>query len=202
MAVLLGGTESIRDCYVNSAVDRVWHIVKGDLTEWSITNGGTEFLPKKRLLIGTPGIGKLMAAGSYLLYELLQYDVEKLQGVAYLLADRAFLFDKTTRTMSEYMGEPETLNTVGNLSDRGVRGYIIYDVAEKGRQPSIGLPCKGWGMILVTSPNINNYQGWASHVSAGQISINCPDKNDVKAMCAWAKHDANAREQEKYWKMV
>ncbi|RNC45725.1 retrotransposon hot spot (RHS) protein [Trypanosoma cruzi] len=61
------GTESIRDCYVNSAVDRVWHIVKGDLTEWSISNGGTEFSPKKRLLIGTPGIGKSMAAGSHLL---------------------------------------------------------------------------------------------------------------------------------------
>ncbi|PWU99911.1 putative retrotransposon hot spot protein (RHS) [Trypanosoma cruzi] len=77
------GVESTRGCYVNCEVDRVWQIVKGDLTEFFCTHGRTDFTPKRRQLIGTPGIGKSMAAGSYLLYQLLQYDVEKLQVAAY-----------------------------------------------------------------------------------------------------------------------
>ncbi|EKF32104.1 retrotransposon hot spot (RHS) protein, putative, partial [Trypanosoma cruzi marinkellei] len=89
------GSEFIRDCHVNCEVERVWQTVKRDLTEWLITNGGTYFEPKKRLLIGTPGIGKSMNAGSYLLYQLLHYDTKHLQMVLYVIKDRIFLFDKT-----------------------------------------------------------------------------------------------------------
>ncbi|RNC36455.1 retrotransposon hot spot protein (RHS) [Trypanosoma cruzi] len=74
---------STRDCYVNCEVDRVWQIVKGDLTEWLSSHGRTDFTPKRRVLIGTPGIGKSMNAGSCLLYQLLQYDVEKLPVAVY-----------------------------------------------------------------------------------------------------------------------
>ncbi|RNC37895.1 retrotransposon hot spot protein (RHS) [Trypanosoma cruzi] len=77
------GAESTRGCYVNCEVDRVWQIVSGGLTEWFSSHGRTDFKPKRRLLIGTPGIGKSMAAGSYLLCQLLQYDVEKLPVAAY-----------------------------------------------------------------------------------------------------------------------
>ncbi|RNC32627.1 retrotransposon hot spot (RHS) protein [Trypanosoma cruzi] len=77
------GAESTRGCYVNCEVERVWQIVSGDLTEWFSPDAGDYFTPKRRLLIGTPGIGKSMAAGSYLLYQLLQYDVEKLPVAAY-----------------------------------------------------------------------------------------------------------------------
>ncbi|RNC52888.1 retrotransposon hot spot (RHS) protein [Trypanosoma cruzi] len=62
-----GLNEFIHDCYVNCEVERVWQIVKGDLTELFSTDGRTDFTPKRRVLIGTPGIGKSMAAGSYLL---------------------------------------------------------------------------------------------------------------------------------------
>ncbi|EKG02168.1 retrotransposon hot spot (RHS) protein, putative, partial [Trypanosoma cruzi] len=55
--------KSTRDCYVNCEVERVWQIVKGDLTEWFSSHGRTDFKPKRRLLIGTPGIGKSMGAG-------------------------------------------------------------------------------------------------------------------------------------------
>ncbi|EKG07272.1 retrotransposon hot spot (RHS) protein, putative, partial [Trypanosoma cruzi] len=72
------GTEHIFDCCVNSEVERVWQFVKRDLTEWFSSYGKAVFSPKKRVLIGTPGIGKSMNAGSYLLYQLLHYDVEKL----------------------------------------------------------------------------------------------------------------------------
>ncbi|PWU93870.1 putative retrotransposon hot spot (RHS) protein [Trypanosoma cruzi] len=44
--------KSTRDCYVNCEVERVWRIVKDDLTEFFGTHGGTEFTPKRRLLIG------------------------------------------------------------------------------------------------------------------------------------------------------
>ncbi|EKG00621.1 retrotransposon hot spot (RHS) protein, putative, partial [Trypanosoma cruzi] len=76
-------SKPILDCYVNCEVDRVWQIVKGDLTEWFSSHGESDFTPERRVLIGMPGIGKSMNAGSYLLYQLLHYDVKKLQVVAY-----------------------------------------------------------------------------------------------------------------------
>ncbi|RNC52529.1 retrotransposon hot spot (RHS) protein, partial [Trypanosoma cruzi] len=113
------GVESTRDCYVNCEVERVWQIVKGDLTAWFSTHRGTDFTPERRVLVGTPGIGKSMAAGSYLLYQLLQYDVNKLQMVVYFIADRTFLFDKTSRTVSTYMGDFSNASVAWIMSDRG-----------------------------------------------------------------------------------
>ncbi|PWU82965.1 putative retrotransposon hot spot (RHS) protein [Trypanosoma cruzi] len=57
------GVESTRDCYVNCEVERVWQIVKGDLTKWSSSHGKADFTPERRVLVGTPGIGKSMNAG-------------------------------------------------------------------------------------------------------------------------------------------
>ncbi|PWU95732.1 putative retrotransposon hot spot protein (RHS,) [Trypanosoma cruzi] len=95
-----------KDVFVNCEVERVWQIVKGDLTAWFSPHGGTDFTPERRVLIGTPGIGKSMAADSYLLYQLLHYDAEKLQMVAYRIAERTFLFDKTSRTVPAYGTTP------------------------------------------------------------------------------------------------
>ncbi|RNE99234.1 putative retrotransposon hot spot (RHS) protein, partial [Trypanosoma cruzi] len=64
--------KSTRDCYVNCEVERVWQIVKSDLTEWFNSHGKNKHSSNKHVLIGTPGIGKSMAAGSYILYQLLQ----------------------------------------------------------------------------------------------------------------------------------
>ncbi|RNC58632.1 retrotransposon hot spot protein (RHS), partial [Trypanosoma cruzi] len=72
-----------KDVFVNCEVERLWQTVKGDLTAWFSPHGGTDFTPERRVLIGTPGIGKSMNAGSYLLYQLLHYDVEKLQVVVH-----------------------------------------------------------------------------------------------------------------------
>ncbi|PWV05432.1 putative retrotransposon hot spot protein (RHS) [Trypanosoma cruzi] len=74
--------EFTRDCHVNCEVERVWQIVRNDLTEWFSPHRGTDCTPERRVLVGTPGIGKSMGAGSYLLYQLLHCDVEKLQVVA------------------------------------------------------------------------------------------------------------------------
>ncbi|ESS61695.1 retrotransposon hot spot (RHS) protein [Trypanosoma cruzi] len=50
--------ESLPYCYVNCEVERVWQIVEHYLNEWFSIHGETDFKPKRRLLIGTPGIGK------------------------------------------------------------------------------------------------------------------------------------------------
>ncbi|RNC41770.1 retrotransposon hot spot (RHS) protein [Trypanosoma cruzi] len=87
MAVLVGGTEPIFDCHVNCEVERVWQIVKGDVTELFNSRPEEHFKPHPRVMIGTPGIGKSMNAGSYLIYQLLHYDAEQLQVVFYCLGD-------------------------------------------------------------------------------------------------------------------
>ncbi|EAN97802.1 putative retrotransposon hot spot protein (RHS) [Trypanosoma cruzi] len=194
--------DSIRDCYVNCEVERVWNIVKRDLTEFFGTHSGTYFTTDRSVFIGTPGMGKSMNAGSYLLYQLLHHDAEQLPMVAYFIGNRTFLFDKIAKTVSVYMGEGSILRIVDGLSRRGVKGYIIYDVALKGHQPSTGLPCKGWGMIVVTSPNRNDYEWWAKQMRAEEFVINCPEENDVRAMCAWMKRNQIPQEQAEYWEEV
>ncbi|RNF00403.1 retrotransposon hot spot (RHS) protein [Trypanosoma cruzi] len=179
------GSEHIRDCCVNCEVDRAWQIVLDDLTKWFSPHGVTDFSPEKRVLIGTPGIGKSMNAGSYLLYQLLHYDAEKLPMVAYVIKNSVYLFDNTKKTVSDFGGEDAFVDLLKDFTLRGVKGYIIYDVAEQGRGPHPGLPFTEWGMIVVTSPNVNNFKGWMSQNGAMGIAMNCPDESDVKAMCVW-----------------
>ncbi|PWU85261.1 putative retrotransposon hot spot protein (RHS) [Trypanosoma cruzi] len=89
--------KSTRYCYVNCEVERVWQVVKGDLTKWFNSLPEEHFTPIPHALIGTPGIGKSLAAGSYLLYQLLHYDVRKLPLVAYVIKNSIYLFDKTKK---------------------------------------------------------------------------------------------------------
>ncbi|KAF8285139.1 putative retrotransposon hot spot (RHS) protein, partial [Trypanosoma cruzi] len=196
------GVESTRDCYVNCEVERVWQIVKGDLTEWSSSHGKADFTSGRRVLIGTPGIGKSMAAGSYLLYQLLQYDVKKLQMVVYFIADRTFLFDKTSRTVSTYKGDFSNASFVRSLSDRGMKGYIIHDLAEPDDAPSDDLPPRGWGMVLASPPFESNYKEWVKRSDAKKMVMDCPGESDVKAMCVWMRRHQPVREQAEYWKVV
>ncbi|RNC39904.1 retrotransposon hot spot (RHS) protein, partial [Trypanosoma cruzi] len=140
--------------------------------------------------------------GSYLLYQLLHYDVEQLPMVVYFIANLTFLFDKTAKMVSLYTNEASILRILDGLPDRGFKGHIIYDVAMKGHQPSIGLPCKGWGMIVVTPPDKNNHEWWAKQMGAEEFIINCPEENDVRAMCIWMKRNRPLQEQAEYWKEV
>ncbi|PWU97889.1 putative retrotransposon hot spot (RHS) protein [Trypanosoma cruzi] len=195
------GTEHIFDCCVNCEVDRVWQIVKGDLTEWFSPHRRTLFSPKKRVLIGTPGIGKSMNAGSYLLYQLLHYDAEKLPMVAYIIKNSVYLFDKTKKSVLDLRSEYAFVDLLKDFTRSGVKGYVIYDFAELERGPHPGLPFTLWGMILVTPPEINNFQGWMDQNGAMRIAMNCPDESDVRALCVWMKHN-EPREQGEYWKQV
>ncbi|EAN81731.1 retrotransposon hot spot (RHS) protein, putative, partial [Trypanosoma cruzi] len=192
------------DFFINCEVDRVWQIVLDDLTEWFSNSDLTlNSSPVRRVLIGTPGIGKSMAAGSYLLYQLLHYDVEKLQVVVHCFGETMYVFDKTTETVTKYMGNKTSKSVLGGLRQRGMKGYIIYDVAKKGTPPDTDFaPSTGWGMIVVSSPNLDNYDEWEKQLKASRIIMNCPDEVDVKAMCAWMKRGLEPDEQAGYWKEV
>ncbi|RNC38192.1 putative retrotransposon hot spot (RHS) protein, partial [Trypanosoma cruzi] len=146
------GTDN--DFFINCEVDRVWQIVERDLTNWFSNFDLTlNSSPLPRVLIGTPGIGKSMAAGSYLLYQLLHYDVEELQVVVHCFGETAYVFDKTTKTVAIYEGNITSKNVLRGFWQRGMKGYIIYDVAKKGTPPDTGFaPSTGWGMIVVSSP--------------------------------------------------
>ncbi|KAF5216897.1 hypothetical protein ECC02_010294 [Trypanosoma cruzi] len=199
-----GEDESLRDCHVNCEVERVWRIVKGDLTELFSSHGRTDFKPKRRVLIGTPGIGKSMGAGSYLLYQLLQYDAEKLHLVIYSFGgNTTYVFDKTIKAVTRYVGGGPSKEFLRGLWQRGLKGYVIYDVTRQGTPPEeYFLPGSGWGMIVVSSPNVRNYGEWEKKKGAARIIMNCPAEMDVKAMCAWMKRDEAAEKQAEFWRMV
>ncbi|PBJ80091.1 retrotransposon hot spot (RHS) protein [Trypanosoma cruzi cruzi] len=195
-------SKPILDCYVNCEVDRVWQIVKDDLTEWFSTRGESDFTPGRRVLIGMPGIGKSMAAGSYLLYQLLHYDVKKLQVVAYRIADRTFMFDKATQNVSHYIGKEAGLKAVEEFSGRGMRGYIIHNVVEPIHEPFFRLLPRGWCMIVVTPPEESADRGRKKHLRGRRIIMNCPQESDLKAMCVWKKRNQSAEAQVEYWQEV
>ncbi|PWU97387.1 putative retrotransposon hot spot protein (RHS) [Trypanosoma cruzi] len=192
------------DLCVNSEVERVWQIVKGGLTAWFSNFDLTlNSSPLPRVLIGTPGVGKSMNAGSYLLYQLLHCDVEEPQVVVHCFGETAYVFDKTTKTVTKYVGEITSRSVLYDLREHGVKGYIIYDVTEKGTPPDTGFaPSTGWGMIVVSSPKLDNYETWEKETKAIRIIMNCPAKMDVKAMCAWMKRGLEPDKQAGYWKKV
>ncbi|PWV07707.1 putative retrotransposon hot spot protein (RHS) [Trypanosoma cruzi] len=198
---------SIRDCYVNCKVERVWQIVKGDLAERFSTDGEPYFTPDPRVLIGTPGIGKSMGAGSYLLYQLSHCDVEKLQFVVYSFGgSTTYVCDKTIKTVTRCVGRGASRNVLYDLwrlKGHGRNVYIFYDVTEKGTPPAeYFVSSTGWGMSVVSSPNVGNCGEWEKQVKAERIIVNCPDEMDVKAMCTWMERDGTAEKKVEYWRMV
>ncbi|EKF39686.1 retrotransposon hot spot (RHS) protein, putative [Trypanosoma cruzi marinkellei] len=194
--------EFISDCFVNCEVERVWQIVEHYLIEWFSSHRGTDLTPGRCLLVGTPGIGKSMNAGSYLLYQLLHCDIEKLPVVVYFIGNEAFLFENTTQTVEKYVDESSIDELLKALLLRGVSAYIIYDVAKNGRDPHNISSSPIWGMIVISLPNEDNFNTWAKEEFPKQIIISCLEKEDVKAMCIWIKQNHSLRDQAEYWKKV
>ncbi|PWU88267.1 putative retrotransposon hot spot protein (RHS) [Trypanosoma cruzi] len=194
----------IVDCYVNCEVDRVWRIVERDLEDLSDSFGVYDPTLRQRVLVGTPGIGNSMNAGSYLLYQLLHCDAEKIQVVVHCFGeDEAYVFDKTAKKVTKHVGIEASRSVVSSLSQRGMKGYIIYDAPTNGSQLPISFaPSTGWGTTVLASPKVRDAREFVSQRLSRQITMNCPDRMDVKAMCAWMKRDWTPQEQEKYWFMV
>ncbi|EKG02233.1 retrotransposon hot spot (RHS) protein, putative [Trypanosoma cruzi] len=193
-----------KDVFVNCEVERVWQIAKGGLTAWFSPHGRTDFKPERRLLVGTPGIGKSMAAGSYLLYQLLHCDVEKIQVVVHCFGGGdAYVSDKNTKIVTKYSDEDMCISELRSLRGHGRNAYIIYDVSKEGTPPPRHFaPTSGWGMIAVSFPKVTNYDEWAKQLQAARIIVNCPDETDVKAMCAWITRDETKEKQAECWKEV
>ncbi|RNE95136.1 retrotransposon hot spot (RHS) protein, partial [Trypanosoma conorhini] len=57
-------------------------------------------------------------------------------------------------------------------------------------------------MIVLGSPEKYNYQALVMRLHTGLTVMNCPDGNDVKAMCAWRTRGRPAQEQKEYWETV
>ncbi|PWV21327.1 putative retrotransposon hot spot protein (RHS) [Trypanosoma cruzi] len=193
-----------KDVFVICAVDRAWQIVKGDVTAWFSPHGGTDFTPRRRVLIGTPGIGKSVAAGSYLLYQLLHCDAEELPVVVHCFGGGdAYVSDKTTRALTRCSDEGMCISELRSLRGHGRNVYIIHDVAKEGTPPPRHFaPTSGWGMIAVSFPKVANYDEWAKQLQAARIIVNCPDEMDVKAMCAWITRGGTKEKQAECWKEV
>ncbi|PWV21292.1 putative retrotransposon hot spot protein (RHS) [Trypanosoma cruzi] len=193
-----------RDIFVNCELDRAWQTVKGDLTALFSPHGVTDFTPKRRVLIGTPGIGKSMAAGSYLLYQLLHCDVTKIQVVVHCFGGGdAYVSDKTTRAVKRCGDEDMCVSELRRLRGHGRNVYITYDVAKEGTPPPRHFaPTSGCGVIAVSFPKVTNYDDWAKQLQAARIIVNCPDEMDVKAMCAWITRDETKEKQAECWKEV
>ncbi|RNE95820.1 retrotransposon hot spot (RHS) protein [Trypanosoma conorhini] len=97
--------EPLADCYVTREVHRVWRIVERDLNEWFTAREGELQGPMRRVLIGTPGIGKSMNVGSYLLYQMLRYGDSQLHVVVYSFGrNSAYVFDRATKKVTGYKG--------------------------------------------------------------------------------------------------
>ncbi|KEG05612.1 retrotransposon hot spot (RHS) protein, partial [Trypanosoma grayi] len=188
------------DCYVTREIVRVWMIVETDIKNWLVQNAG-RVRATLRLLIGTPGIGKSMGTGSYLLYQLLHYDKERLPVVAYFVSGKMYLFDKVRNQVRFYRSQKEAEAIISMLS-KSVRGYIIYDVAKQGSEPSIDMPPTAWGMILLSSPNKDNFKGWEKRRRARRTIIECPSMSELKAMCVWIHRDKAEKKKQKEWKVV
>ncbi|RNE95781.1 retrotransposon hot spot (RHS) protein [Trypanosoma rangeli] len=194
----------IADCYINIEVHRVWRIVEGDLKGVFLPPERDAPYLRRRLLIGTPGIGKSMAAGSYLLYQLLQHGATELHVVVYCFGRNfAYLFDNTARTVTIYEGESNIGRVMVNLARTGMKGYIIIDMAGQFNEPSDNVvPSHEWGIIMLSSPHEDNFKQWAKQAGAVKIIMNCPDENDVKAMCAWEMRNTTEEEQAEYWRRM
>ncbi|ORC83397.1 retrotransposon hot spot (RHS) protein, partial [Trypanosoma theileri] len=196
------------DIYVNKEVMRVWYKILENLDKYFGNNVDAIKELTPYVLIGTPGIGKSFAAGSFLLYQLLHYNAKKLPVVACFIRGGAYLFEKKNDggKVTWYEGEEKAVSVVGNFFKRGEenkekRGYIIYDVDEKSRGPPTRLPPSGWGMIVISSPNEEQYKGWRKQKGAYRIVMNCPTVREIKAICAWEKRN-QSKELKNHWKEI
>ncbi|RNE96293.1 putative retrotransposon hot spot (RHS) protein [Trypanosoma conorhini] len=191
------------DCYINFEMERVWEIVDNDMYEMfpPEDHGPPDVQP--HFLLGTYGVGRWMNVGAFILYKLLHYDHYPIRYVVYFLgSELAYVFDKEDKTVEKYEGAEEIKEAVRHLNgDLEERGFAIYDAAEEGGPPS-KLSCYGYGMVVVASPNGNNFRRWVGGADRHHCVMNCPSENEVKAMCAWMTRGRPAQEQVDYWEAV
>ncbi|KAH8610723.1 putative retrotransposon hot spot protein 4 (RHS4) [Trypanosoma vivax] len=174
------------DVYIRREVVRMWYIVEEQTRAWYIERKLVK--PKSFVVVGTPGIGKSFACGSFLLYQLLHYKNKLLDVVAYFIRDSAYVI---------HNARPGVPGSVVLYSDQGAavskikkmasckRGFIIVDISKKGEDPSRELPTKFWPAVVLTSPDVNHYDSWVKDRGGIMVIVNCDDERDLVAFVAW-----------------
>ncbi|AAQ15520.1 retrotransposon hot spot (RHS) protein, putative [Trypanosoma brucei brucei TREU927] len=178
-----------RDVYIRREVMRVWYLVKQRLDLWL----GPELVeePFPCVLVGTPGIGKSFGVGSFLLQRLLHYDSERLRNIAYFVKGEAYIFFRATndhpRKVVFYEKEVDGLDAVKALVEEEGLGYIIYDFWKDRHQPIPADLPGAWPVIVLTSPDPNNYKDWKEPRGCEFLCINCYEEVELKAAVAWRR---------------
>ncbi|CCD19826.1 retrotransposon hot spot (RHS) protein, putative [Trypanosoma vivax Y486] len=174
--------------YIRREVVRVWYIVEEKMRAWYIERKLVK--PRTCIVIGTPGIGKSFACGSFLLYQLLHYEGGLLDVVAYFIRDSAYVIHNARPgvpgSVVLYSDQRAAVLKIKKMASCK-RGFVIVDISEKGEVPSEELPTNFWPTVVLTSPDVNHYDSWMKDRNGKLIYVNCDDERDLKAFVAWQK---------------
>ncbi|CCD20610.1 hypothetical protein, conserved in T. vivax [Trypanosoma vivax Y486] len=186
-----------RYVFVRREMVRVWHVVEHQIQMWP--NCTHQCTNEPYVLVGTPGIGKSLGCGSYLLYELLHYDAAKVPIVAYFVRGSAYIFHKTGAMAGQVVFYEEAKTAVSVMDEitadnmkveegQGISGkmdgYIIFDVSGAFVPYSEFLLCR-WGCIALSSPNTKNFADWKKQNTALPLYINCYSRREIMAFHAF-----------------
>ncbi|CCD20244.1 retrotransposon hot spot protein, (RHS), putative, partial [Trypanosoma vivax Y486] len=188
-----------RYVFVRREMVRVWHVVEHQIQMWP--NCTHQCTNEPYVLLGTPGIGKSLGCGSYLLYELLHYDAAEVPIVAYFVRGSAYIFHKTGAMAGQVVFYEEAKTAVSVMNEitednmkveegQGISGkmdgYIIFDVSGAFVPYSEFLLCR-WGCIVLSSPNTKNFAEWKKQNTALPLYINCYSRREIMAFHAFQK---------------
>ncbi|KAH8616175.1 putative retrotransposon hot spot protein 4 (RHS4) [Trypanosoma vivax] len=176
--------------YIRREVVRVWYIVEKAMRAWYIERKLVE--PRTCIVIGTPGIGKSFACGSFLLYQLLHYEGGLLDVVAYFVSKYCYVIHNARPgvpgSVVQYDNIDATVNLIVDMARKKKgheRGFIIVDIGSGFTEPSSALPTNFWPTVVLTSPDVNHYEQWMKDRNDKLIYVNCDDERDLKAFVAW-----------------
>ncbi|KAH8606409.1 putative retrotransposon hot spot protein 4 (RHS4) [Trypanosoma vivax] len=131
--------------YIRREVVRVWYIVEKAMRAWYIERKLVE--PRTCIVIGTPGIGKSFACGSFLLYQLLHYEGGLLDVVAYFVSKYCYVIHNARPgvpgSVVQYDNIDATVNLIVDMARKKKgheRGFIIVDIGSGFTEPSSALP--------------------------------------------------------------
>ncbi|CCD18405.1 retrotransposon hot spot (RHS) protein, partial [Trypanosoma vivax Y486] len=180
--------EGSKAVYIRREVVRVWYIVEKAMRAWYIKRKLVK--PGTCIVIGTPGIGKSFACGSFLLHRLLHYEGGLLDVVAYFIRDGAYVIHNARPgvpgSVVLYSDQYAAVLKIKKMASCE-RGFVIVDISKKGQSPPEELPTNFWPTVVLTSPDVNHYDSWMKDRNGKLIYVNCDDERDLKAFVAWQK---------------
>ncbi|CCD14014.1 unnamed protein product [Trypanosoma congolense IL3000] len=192
----LTGSNAACDAYIRKEDVRVWYIVNKGLDECVEGKG----MVHPFIVIGTSGIGKSSATGSFLLYQLLHYPSEWLKVVAYFVKGEAYLFHREEKRVVHYGKQGAAVGKIEHMISSGIKGYIIFDIGE-GSSGMERLP-RAWGIVLISSPDVKVLHKFkAQRPHTVHIYINCYEDAEFEAVLAWERQRQWASDENEWGKV-